>query len=215
MPGPSPSGSPGELELLCEHVGHGFGRRRLFADVNFTLSGKGSVCIAGPNGSGKSTLLRILAGITEPLSGKVTWRTGTGTLTRLERHRSLGFLSPDLHLYGELTVLENVRFFARVRHETGSAERWLDHLSRFGLAEERDKPYAALSSGLKQRAKFACALLHEPPVLFLDEPTTNLDREGRELAAGLMQAQSERGLLILATNEEEEYRFGQNRVRLG
>lgn len=196
-------------------MGHGFGRQRLFADVSFSLSGQGSLCIAGPNGSGKSTLLRILAGITEPWSGTVTWRTGQHTLSRLERHRSLGFLSPDLQLYGELTVLENARFFARIRQESGSEEIWLTHLSRFGLAEERDKPYAALSSGLKQRAKFACALLHQPPVLFLDEPTTNLDREGRELAAEVMRSQAERGLLILATNEEEEYRFGQSRVRLG
>ncbi len=215
MAGPPSSGSAGDLELLCEEVGHRFGRQRLFADVSFSLSGRGSVCIAGPNGSGKSTLLRILAGLTEPVSGRVIWRAGQRTLERLERHRCLGFVSPDLHLYNELSVLENVRFFARVRHVAGSDERWLAHLARFGLADERDKSYSALSSGLKQRAKFACALLHEPAVLLLDEPTTNLDRVGRDLVAGILTAHTEHGLLIVATNEEEEYRFGQRLVRLG
>jgi heme exporter protein A len=211
-PPPGPSGS---LELACDAVGHHFGRQRLFADVSFALSTPGSVCVAGPNGSGKSTLLRILAGLIEPARGRVTWRAGGRDLPRGERFPRLGFVSPDLHLYGELTVLENVRFFARARHLQGRDERWRELLVKFGLGAEGHKPYAALSSGLKQRAKFACAVLHDPAVLLLDEPTANLDRTGRDLIAGVMRAQSERGLLVIATNEEEEYQFGESLVRLG
>jgi heme exporter protein A len=202
------------VNVHCDQVGHRFGRQRLFAGVSFSLTGQGSVCVAGPNGSGKSTLMRILAGILEPASGRVTWEAEGRTLAREDRHRRLGFVSPDLHLYGELSVLENMRFFARLRGLQGDDPKWIAHLERFGLEGERRKLYAALSSGLKQRAKYAMAMLHDPPVLFLDEPTANLDRAGRSLVARVMEDQAQRGLLIVATNEEEEYRFGQTLVRV-
>lgn len=212
---PPAPGPARDVEVVCNGVGHHFGRQRLFRDISFLLSNKGSVCVAGPNGSGKSTLLRIVAGLLEPASGTVEWRSGGRVLGRTERFASLGWVSPELHLYGELTVLENVRFFARLRNVPGPAERWTSFLESFGLAPERHKFYAELSSGLKQRARLACALLHEPEALILDEPTSNLDRAGKDLVAHVIHSQRERGLLIVATNEEDEYGYGQSLVRLG
>lgn len=202
------------VDLTCENVGHRFGRQRLFAEINFALQGRGSVCVAGPNGSGKSTLMRILAGILEPSAGRVSWTAQGRSLARSERNRCLGFVSPDVHLYGELTALENLRFFARLRGLGHLDSDILEHLQRFGLQEDVHKPYAALSSGQKQRLKYVSALLHRPAVLLLDEPTANLDRTGRLLVADVMQAQTRDGLLIVATNEEEEYRFGETLIRI-
>lgn len=202
------------VDLCCEQVGHRFGRHRLFAEISFALEGRGSICVAGPNGSGKSTLMRILAGVLEPTAGRVTWTSGGQYLSHPERHRCLGFVSPDVHLYAELTVLENLRFFARLRGLSSGDETILHLLDRFELANEERKPYATLSSGLKQRVKYVSALLHAPEVLLLDEPTANLDRAGRRLVADVAQAQAQDGLLVVATNEEEEYRFGETLVRL-
>lgn len=210
-PAPGPSR---DVEVVCSGVGHRFGRQQLFSDIHLTLTRGASVCVAGPNGSGKSTLLRILAGLLEPASGTVQWRAHGQVLKGAQQFRSLGWVSPDVQLYQELTVLENVSFFARLRNIPGHADHWTAYLESFALAPERNKYYAALSSGLKQRARLACALLHEPRALFLDEPTSNLDRTGKELVARLIEAQIARGLLIMATNEEEEYRFGRL-VRLG
>lgn len=203
-----------DIDLSCERVGHGFGRQRLFSGISFTLQGQGSLCVAGPNGSGKSTLLHILAGILEPRTGQVTWSSGGRALARLERHQCLGWVSPELQLYGELTVLENLRFFARLRRLRESETCLQGLVDRFDLAGERHKPYSALSSGQKQRLKYVAALLHSPAVLLLDEPTANLDRAGRELVAQVAKEQSQHGLLVVATNEEEEYRFGETLVRL-
>lgn len=208
------SGLRPPVDLICERVGHRFGRQKLFAGIEFGLQGKGSVCVAGPNGSGKSTLMRILAGLLEPASGRVTWSRGGIPLDRLERHRSLGFVSPDLHLYGELTVLENLRFFARLRGVSHDDDTLSTSLARFGLASHSQKPYATLSSGQKQRLKYIWALLHAPSVLFLDEPTANLDGEGRRLVSEVVEQQRHTGLLVVATNEEEEYRFGDTVVRI-
>ena len=203
-----------EVALACEAVGHRFGRQRLFAEVDFSLSGRGSVCVAGPNGSGKSTLMRILAGVLEPSAGRVTWTQGGRVLERQERHARLGFVSPDVHYYGELTVLENLRFFARLRGLPGGDEATLALLERFELAREGHQLYATLSSGQKQRVRYVAALRHSPAVLLLDEPTANLDRSGRRLVADVVETQTREGLLVVATNEEEEYRFGQTLVRI-
>lgn len=201
--------------MACLGVSHAFDHAPLFSDVNFSLFGQGSLCVAGPNGSGKSTLLRILAGLIRPEAGEVVWREAGRALSRAEWFARLGFVSPDLHLYGELTVLENLRFYARVRRVAMSEPGAQSLFDRFGLVADQHKCFRELSSGLKQRARLACALLHEPRALLLDEPTSNLDRAGRDLVAELVHAQRRRGLLIVATNEEEEYSFGEELVRLG
>lgn len=202
------------MDLFCERVGHRFGRQKLFAGIEFSLRGCGSLCVAGPNGSGKSTFMRILAGLLEPAAGRVSWSSGGKLLDRQQRHQSLGFVSPDLHLYGELTVLENLRFFARLRGVPADEKSLSVPLERFGLSAHAHQPYATLSSGQKQRLKYIWALLHAPTVLFLDEPTANLDVEGRTLVADVVEQQKRAGLLVVATNEEEEYRFGDTVVRL-
>jgi heme exporter protein A len=195
-------------------VGHRFGRQRLFSDLDFALAGTQSICVAGPNGSGKSTLMRILAGLLHPSFGNVVWQEEGRTLDREGWHRRLGFVSPDVHLYGELTLLENLRFFARLRGQDLPALRLDARLDRFGLGGEGNKLYATLSSGQKQRVRYLAALLHDPPVLLLDEPTAYLDRDGRTLVAEVVREHRERGILVLATNEEEEYELADRTIRI-
>jgi heme exporter protein A len=200
--------------LSLAGLGHRFGRQKLFSDLNLQVESPVSLCVAGRNGSGKSTLLRILAGIMDPTRGKVTWSHGDTVLDRAALRNHLGFISPDVHLYGELTLLENLQFFARLRRVSHTASDLTAHLEQYGLAGHEHKLLATLSSGQKQRAKYIVSTIHKPPILMLDEPTSNLDRSGREAVATVVQTQRDRGILVIATNEEEEYKFGDHLVQL-
>jgi heme exporter protein A len=202
------------FKLSLAGLGHRFGRQKLFSDLNLEVESPVSLCVAGRNGSGKSTLLRILAGMMEPTRGKVTWSRGNTVLDRAGLRNHLGFISPDVRLYGELTLMENLQFFARLRHVSHARSDLDSCLDEYGLAGHGHKLLATLSSGQKQRAKYIASTIHRPAILMLDEPTSNLDRSGREAVASVVQAQRERGILVVATNEEEEYEFGDHIVQL-
>ena len=195
-------------ELVCEDVGHRFGRRRLFADISFHLPTPGSICVVGPNGSGKSTFLKLLVGLLLPARGQITWRKDGVPLGAAAVRRLLGFVSPDLQLYGELTAEENLTFFARLRRLSQPNRDWSEALAGIGLEGRARDRVGNLSSGQRQRMKYLVATLHEPPFLLLDEPTSNLDDSGRQLVGRIVESQRTRGLLVVATNDKEEYRFG-------
>ena len=203
-----------DFAIACEGVGHRFGRQRLFADLNFRVEQPGSVCIAGPNGSGKSTLLKIMVGLLQPERGRVVASEGARTLSPSELRARLGLVSPDLRLYAELTAVENLVFFARLRRQPAQRGTMIDRLAEVGLDAHAEKRTDQLSSGQRQRLKYLAATLHRPWLLLLDEPTSNLDADGRDYVASVVEYQRKNGILIVATNEEEEYAFGDRLVRL-
>ena len=215
MAGPVSDEKGDAITVECRGLGHRFGSQRLFADLSFAAQRSQSVCIAGANGSGKSTLLRIVAGLLEPVAGTVRWTAGDRELTRQEVRSHLGYVSPDVHLYGELTLLENLQLFARLRHLADDSTRLEKLLAAFDLEDHAGKRLQLLSSGQKQRARYLVATLHEPAVLILDEPSANLDARGRSLVSSLMARQKASRVLMVATNEEEEYGFGDRLVLLG
>jgi heme exporter protein A len=200
--------------LRSQGLGHRFGGNRLFVDVTFDLVQPGSVVIAGPNGSGKSTFLKILMGFVQPTKGRVRVLVQDRELSPAEMRSRLGLVSPDLQLYGELTTLENLVFFARLRGLDVQPQAWQERLVRVGLADFGHNRVGTLSSGQRQRLKYLVATMHDPALLLLDEPTANLDDAGREMVAAIVERQRSRGLLVVATNEKEEYAFGDRVVRL-
>jgi heme exporter protein A len=200
--------------LRSHKLGHRFGRNRLFVDVTFDLVQPGSVVIAGPNGSGKSTFLKILTGLVQPTRGRARLLSSDRELSPAETRHRLGLVSPDLQLYGELTSLENLVFFARLRGLDPRPRAWQDRLDTVGLGDFGSNRVATLSSGQRQRLKYLVATMHDPVLLLLDEPTANLDDAGREFVATIVERQRSRGLLVVATNEKEEYAFGDRVVRL-
>jgi len=189
--------------------------RLVFAGLNLTVAQGTCLVIAGPNGSGKSTLVRLLCGLTRPTAGEVTVTIGASSRPPRECRSFIGLVAPDLALYNELTALENLAFFAKVRglHLDRSALEGL--LARVGLAGRGHDLVATYSSGMKQRLKYAQALLHGPRLLFLDEPTTNLDEAGIQMVAEIVAEQKKRGLLVLATNDPAEVPYGDQVLRLG
>ncbi|RQD77377.1 MAG: ABC transporter ATP-binding protein, partial [Candidatus Syntrophonatronum acetioxidans] len=170
----------------------------IFKKVSGTLQEGKCMVITGPNGSGKTTILKILAGLIRPSSGEVKITVNDHCLKGEERNDYLGFVSPDIFLYDELTAYENLSFFAKVRGLPVYEEKCRQFLKRVQLEKWKDSLTGTFSTGMKQRLKFAFALLHDPYFLLLDEPGTNLDEEGRALLGELVYQQKKRGAVILS-----------------
>lgn len=173
-----------------------FGRLAVLTGVSGAVAPGGLLHVTGPNGSGKSTLLRCLSGLLAPDSGTVEYEEGGGVLDAAERRRRVGVVAPDLAFYSELTVGENLAFFARLRRVP--AARGLAVLDRFGLPLDRFA--GALSSGMRQRLRWGWALLHSPALLLLDEPFQNFDAPGERIARELLAEHLAAGGLAVVAN---------------
>ena len=196
---------------------HGFGTRRVFAAVNARLAAGQVGVVTGANGAGKSTLLRIVAGLLQPMRGEAIIAIAGKPLDALTRRACIGYVAPDLTLYRELTGAENLQFFARLRGLTLPREDLIERLTEVGLRGRGKDSVGTYSSGMRQRLKYAFALLHRPPILLLDEPTANLDEAGAAIVQTIIANQRTRpggGLTLLATNEPNEALWGDTVIRL-
>lgn len=191
--------------LVAEQVGHRYGSLLLFRRLSVALEGGESLAVTGANGAGKSTLLRILAGVLAPKAGTVTLRA-EGEALGPERHpQRVGLVAPALGLYDALTAREHLAFLARARRCTEADRRMDAVLDRVGLSERADDPVATFSSGMRQRVKYAAALLAAPPLLLLDEPAANLDAAGRDMVESVVaDQQADGGMVVVATNRSDE-----------
>jgi heme ABC exporter ATP-binding subunit CcmA len=159
-----------------------FGRLAVLPGVSGAVAAGGALLVRGRNGSGKSTLLRCLAGLLAPDRGEIRMVEGGRDLAAAERRRRVGYVAPDLALYEELTVAENLEFFALLRG-VGRA-RAVELAERLWLPAGRNA--GALSSGMRQRLRWAWALLDRPRLMLLDEPFSNLDAEGEAALRGVL-----------------------------
>ena len=200
------------LTLTARSVGKDFAERRIFRDINFTISGGESLAITGSNGSGKTTLMRILCSLIRPSSGEVTYNLNGQNLPEEEIYHHIGLVGPYLELYEELTAQENLEFFARMKKVPDYQARIDSLLAKMRLTGRENDQVRTYSSGMKQRLKYVFALLNQPPVLFLDEPTSNLDNEGVATVYDIMTEQKKDKILILATNDQEDLKFGDSQI---
>ncbi len=205
----------GRFELAIDSVSKSYGSRRVLRNVS-ALAGTGQVVvIAGPNGSGKSTLVKVTARLIRPTEGRVLWKLNGRELPAADVRRVIGMVSPDLTFYDELSAIENLRFFAQVRGVSATPEFAESLLDRFGLGGRGGDLVGAYSSGMKQRLKYAFALMHDPPLLLLDEPTANLDERGIALVRDTIAQAKLCRCIVIATNEPEEVRLGDVIIELG
>jgi len=183
-----------------------YGATRVLANVNMELRA-GSLCaLLGPNGAGKTTLLGIVSTLVRPSSGEVAYRAGsTAVPAGGALRRAIGVLAHDSFLYGGLTAEENLAFYARLYEIADGARRASALLDEVGLAEEaRRRPVRTYSRGMVQRVALARALLHDPPVLLLDEPFTGIDRTGAAALARTLARAVERGCVCLVVSHDLE-----------
>lgn len=178
--------------------------------ASFTIPRGEIFGLLGPNGAGKSTIFRMLCGLLRPSEGQARV-AGENLLTAAAQARArLGYMAQKFSLYAELTVRQNLNFFARA-YGLGPAARQkavAAALARFGLGEMADALAAALPLGLKQRLSLAAALLHQPEILFLDEPTSGVDPLTRRAFWAQISALAQAGVTVLVTShfmDEAEY----------
>lgn len=202
------------ISLELRDISKSFGARDIFSGIN-AKTGPGCLVVTGRNGSGKSTLLRIIAGLIAPTTGEVVLSLDGQQVPSERRRDVIGMVSPDLALYDELSALENLRFFARVRGICRTDDQLRSSLAQLGLEGREDDRIASYSFGMKQRVKYAFALMHQPPVLLFDEPSTNLDEEGIRAADSIITEHRRQGIVVLATNDQSELRYGDNVLELG
>ncbi len=164
----------------------------------------------GPNGAGKSTTIRMLCGILSPTGGRGSV-AGLDIRTQAEQIKAnVGYMSQKFSLYQDLTVEENIDFYAGIYRigakEKAERKQWVIEMS--GLEAHRHRPTAILSGGWKQRLALGCAILHRPPILFLDEPTSGVDPISRRQFWDLIYQLSSEGVTVFVTThymDEAEY----------
>lgn len=201
--------------LIAENLGKQFGSRKVFSGISFELETGQSIAITGRNGTGKSTLLMLLLGIHHPTRGQTKYaRDGEFLDDPIIRSRT-ALVSPYLNLYDQLTGEENLVFFATLAGINLTGKEIDKLLTRVGLSGRGVDRVGAYSSGMKQRLKYAAALLKDPAFLFLDEPSSNLDMDGKRLVHDLIEERRRESVVIIATNEEEEYALADGTIRLG
>ena len=174
---------------------------------DFTLEvGPGILGLLGPNGAGKSTLMRILATITKPTGGTVTWN-GTNIVRSPNSVRAvLGYLPQDFGVYPNLNAVEFLEYLAAAKglDRKTSRQRIQELLAVVNLVEARKRPLAGFSGGMRQRVGIAQALLNDPALLIVDEPTAGLDPEERVRFRNLLSELSGDRIVILSTHIDSD-----------
>ncbi len=208
--GTDASGVRGEKAVVVENLEKRFGSFVAVNRVSFQV-GRGEIFgFLGPNGAGKSTTIRMLCGILTPTAGGGTV-AGFDVRSQSEQIKAnIGYMSQKFSLYQDLTVEENIDFYSGIyripAREKAQRKQWVIDMA--GLAEHRHRPTAVLSGGWKQRLALGCAILHRPPIIFLDEPTSGVDPVSRRQFWELIYEMAGQHVTVFVTThymDEAEY----------
>ena len=182
--------------IVFDDVSLSFGRHALFKNISLELRGGKIFGVTGANGAGKSTFLKLAGKIIRPDSGAVNFST----------EKKIAAVTPEMKIYENLTAAENLFFFAKLRGKNLSDEKILELGERVGLDLKIFGNVRAenFSTGMRQRLKFAIVLGVEANIWLLDEPTANLDDDGRENFFREIQTAAPDKIILLATNDKAE-----------
>jgi heme exporter protein A len=190
--------------IEVRNVFKAFGPHHVLRGVSLTLGEGESVALFGPNGAGKTTLMRIIATLTRATAGEV-WIGGNDARKAGDNiRRYIGVVTHAPLLYDSLTALENLGFYGSMYDVPDRAARIESVLRRVGLWKRRLEPVRTYSRGMVQRLAIARALLHNPPILLLDEPDTGLDQAAAEMLRQVMSDVGTEGRTVLLTTHNLE-----------
>ncbi len=192
--------------IQVDHLVKEFGMRRAVDDVSFSVEQGTVLGFLGPNGAGKSTTMRMITGYLTPTSGRALVCDTDVSQQPVEARRRLGYLPENAPMYQEMAVEEFLGFIAEVRGFRGAEKRRrIDNvLERTLLGNVRKQTIETLSKGYRQRTAFAQAILHDPPVLILDEPTEGLDPNQKHVVRKMIREMAKEKVVLLSTHVLEE-----------
>lgn len=193
-----------DFKLTSDSLTKTFGRRQIFKDLSMEFNSGKVYGISGPNGSGKSTLVKIFSNLIAPTKGKVIHSLEDKIINEDKLHKHVGFVSPYLVLYDEFSAEENIQIATGIRGGEYNQQKVDGLFEKFGLIKRKKDLLKTFSSGMQQRVKLIFAMAHSPGFLILDEPTSNLDTEGKESVYGLVEEASKNSIVIIASNEKDE-----------
>lgn len=202
------------MNILVDKAGKKFYNDWIFRDITLSLKSTDSLAILGPNGSGKSTLLQMLAGLVTPTEGKIIHSLNGKALEPLEVFRYIGFASPYLELIEEFTLEEVVETHFKFKKPAPNVTV-ADIVATTELQHSARKVFKYFSSGMKQRVKLTLALLSDVPLILLDEPTSNLDKNAVKWYRGLIEKYTPGKMVIVCSNHQaDEYDFCKESLQL-
>ena len=190
--------------IKVQHLVKSFGPTTALRGVDLAVPEGQFVTLVGPNGAGKTTLLRILATLSRPTRGTV--KIGGHDLSKgaAEARRTIGLVSHQTLLYGDLTAEENLRFYGRMYDVVDLDARIRQVLEMVGLAHRRRDPVRTFSRGMQQRLAIARAVLHRPALMLLDEPYTGLDQDAAARLEAVMSSVGTEGRTVVMTTHDLE-----------
>ena len=191
--------------IQVDNLSKRYGEIVALDDVSFEVSKGETFGLLGPNGAGKTTSIKILCGLLKPDAGTVTL-DGKTNPELIEVRLSLGVVPQALAIYEELSAQKNLHFFGRLYGLRGRElkERIRDCLEIAGLARRSRERVSKYSGGMKRRLNIVCSLMHDPPILLLDEPTVGVDPQSRNLIFETIESMKQRGRTIIYTTHYME-----------
>jgi ABC-type multidrug transport system ATPase subunit len=199
------------MQLTATNIGKRYNREWIFRGFSYTFTAGNAYAVTGPNGSGKSTLLQVLAGAVMLSEGSIACYDAASAIAPEKMHSQLSIAAPYLELIEEMTAMEMLQFHTKFKALI------LDNaslLSLAGLEKAAHKQIRYYSSGMKQRLKLGLAIFSNTPILFLDEPCTNLDAEGIALYQQLIADYCKQKLVIVSSNDKQEYGFCNQELKI-
>ena len=199
--------------ISLHNTGKRYNREWIFRGFTYTFNTGNSYAITGSNGSGKSTLLQVIAGALTHSEGEIDIKNEAQTATPADQlYQYISIAAPYLELIEEMTATEMLGFHQGFKELTASIPAILREVTLEKAAHKQIRYY---SSGMKQRLKLAQAFFSNTPVLLLDEPTTNLDADGIALYHQLIRNHTEGKMIIVSSNDLQEYDFCKEVIRIG
>ena len=192
------------MKIILEDIGKKYNAEWIFRNINFEFSSENKYVILGANGSGKSTLLQVIAGNYISSEGKISYHNPS-EIEPENIFRDISFSAPYLELIEELSLKETIEFHSKFKKLKFPTEEIIK-ISELENSKEKQLKY--FSSGMKQRVRLCLAILSDVPILLLDEPATNLDRQGIQWYQELINNFAKEKLIIVCSNQQsQEYSF--------
>ncbi|NRF38427.1 ABC transporter ATP-binding protein [Pedobacter foliorum] len=200
------------MTITLQDIGRRFNQEWIFKGINYQFNSGGKYAILGPNGSGKSTLLSVILGNLSPSEGIITYDQEKSIAVE-KIYQYVSFAAPYLDLIEEFTLQETIDFHFKFKQLHKDFDEGMV-LELLGLKKSQDKALKHFSSGMKQRTKLVLACCTETPILLLDEPTSNLDKQGVSWYHELIERFTDNRLVIVGSNQEAEYSFCNHFVQI-